>query len=184
VQEIKRAGYDEILPKPVRRNTLIQALNGLLGGAAAETPKGARARMAPVAGLSGVGPQKPLSARILLAEDNPVNQKLAALMLTRAGHQVTLAQNGREVLEKFLAASDRIDLIFMDVQMPEMDGLEAARRIRESGFDQIPVVAMTANAMKGDREKCLAAGMNDFVTKPIKKEIVLTMVAKWVCPDS
>jgi CheY-like chemotaxis protein len=129
-------------------------------------------------------PQKPFSAQILLAEDNPVNQKLAALMLTKAGHRVTLAQNGREVLDKFLASSDRIDLIFMDVQMPEVDGLEATRRIRESGFDEIPIVAMTANAMKGDREKCLNAGMNDFVTKPIKKEIVLAMVSKWVCVNS
>ena len=161
-----------------------QTLTGFLGGAAGQTPEDAFARKAPVEGLFNASPQQPLSARILLAEDHPVNQKLAALMLTKAGHRVTLAQNGREVLEKFRASSDRVDLIFMDVQMPEMDGLEAARRIRESGFDRIPIVAMTANAMKGDREKCLEAGMNDFVTKPIKKEIVLTMVAKWVCPTS
>jgi CheY-like chemotaxis protein len=140
--------------------------------------------MAPVEGGLNASPQKPLSAQVLLAEDNPVNQKLAALMLTKAGHRVTLAQNGREVLDKFLASSDRIDSIFMDVQMPEMDGLEATRRIRESGFDEIPIVAMTANAMKGDREKCLDAGMNDFVTKPIKKEIVLATVSKWVCVNS
>lgn len=182
--EIKRAGYDGILPKPVRRSTLIEVLTGLLAGAAGETLVGTRPRMVPVAASLNASPQQPQSARILLAEDNPVNQKLAALMLTKAGHRVTLAQNGREALEKFLASPDRVDLIFMDVQMPEMDGLEAAHRIRESGFDRIPIVAMTANAMKGDREKCLAAGMNDFVTKPIKKEIVLTMVAKWVCPNS
>jgi signal transduction histidine kinase/DNA-binding response OmpR family regulator len=181
---IKAAGYDAVLPKPVRRNTLIEVLTGLLGGAAGETAAGSCLRMAPVEGGLNASPQKPLSAQILLAEDNPVNQKLAALMLTKAGHRVTLAQNGREVLEKFLASPGRIDLVFMDVQMPEMDGLEATRRIRESGFDEIPIIAMTANAMKGDREKCLDAGMNDFVTKPIKKEIVLAMVSKWVSVNS
>jgi signal transduction histidine kinase/CheY-like chemotaxis protein len=183
-QAIKGERYEAVMPKPVRRNTLIEVLTGLLGPAAGETPEDDKLRLATVEDCSEAGLQKPLSARILLAEDNPVNQKLASLMLSKAGHRVSLAQNGQEVLDKFLASPDRIDLIFMDVQMPGMDGLEAARRIRESGFDEIPIVAMTANAMKGDREKCLDAGMNDFVTKPIKKEIVLAMVAKWACANS
>ena len=121
----------------------------------------------------------------VLNEDLTINrQKLAKIVLTKAGHRVTLAHNGQEAVEKFTTSSDQMDLIFMDVQMPEMDGMEATRKIRESGFDVIPIVAMTANAMKGDREKCINAGMNDFITKPIKKEIVLSMVEKWVCNDA
>jgi two-component system, sensor histidine kinase and response regulator len=179
--QFKAAGFDEVLLKPVRRNTLIEALTELLGAKNGEAADYSTARMARVDGLLNACPQKQFSAKILLAEDNPVNQKLAMLILTRGGHRVTLARNGHEVLEKFLASAGQMDLIFMDVQMPRMDGMEATRRIRESGFAAIPIVAMTANAMKGDREKCLEAGMNDFVTKPIKKEIVLGMVAKWVC---
>ncbi len=177
----KKAGFDEILLKPVRRNILIGALTGLLGGEDGQAAEYSSARTAAVDSLLTACAQKRFSARILLAEDNPVNQKLATLMLTKGGHQVTHARNGHEALEKFSASPDQLDLIFMDVQMPGMDGMEATRRIRERGFDAIPIVAMTANAMKGDREKCLKAGMNDFVTKPIKKEIVLSMVEKWVC---
>ena len=127
------------------------------------------------------------SVRILLAEDNPVNQKLAKLMLTKAGYQVEIANNGKEVLEKLEKDPEGFHLIFMDVQMPEMDGIAATRAIRtketkkgSSDNGRIPIVAMTANAMKGDREECLEAGMDDFVSKPIKREIVFEMVNKWV----
>jgi two-component system sensor histidine kinase/response regulator len=126
--------------------------------------------------------QEPYSRSVclLIAEDNPVNQKLVKTILTKAGCQVELANNGREAFEKFCASSELYDLIFMDVQMPEMDGLEATQRIRARGFDQIPIIAMTAHAMKGDREKCLAAGMNDYIAKPIKKEGVLALINSWV----
>jgi len=119
-------------------------------------------------------------ARILLTEDNPVNQKLAKMILTKAGHQVEVADNGREAVEKFTKAPDAFDLIFMDIQMPEMDGMKATKAIRDEGFDEIPIVAMTAHAMKGDREKCLAAGMDDYISKPIKKKSVFEMIDKWV----
>jgi two-component system sensor histidine kinase/response regulator len=115
-----------------------------------------------------------------LVEDNPVNQKLAKIMLSKAGYQVTVADNGKEAVEKLKSAPDDVDLIFMDVQMPVMDGLEATRRIRELGFGELPIVAMTANAMKGDRELCIEAGMNDYVTKPIRRELVFEMIEKWV----
>ncbi|MBW2109738.1 MAG: response regulator, partial [Deltaproteobacteria bacterium] len=119
-------------------------------------------------------------ARILLAEDNPVNQKLARMMLTKAGYHVDIVNNGREAVEKYTNSPDDFDIILMDVQMPEMDGLQAAKTIRKDGFNKIPIVAMTAHAMKGDREKCIEAGMSDYITKPIKKEVVFEMVEKWV----
>jgi CheY-like chemotaxis protein len=120
------------------------------------------------------------SARILLAEDNPVNQRLAKIMLAKAGYQVEVATNGHEAVEIFSKDPDAFDLIFMDIQMPEMDGMEATGAIRGQGFDKIPIIAMTAHAMKGDRERCLDGGMNDYVTKPVKREVVLKMVHKWV----
>jgi signal transduction histidine kinase/ActR/RegA family two-component response regulator len=120
------------------------------------------------------------SARILLAEDNPVNQKLAKIVLTRAGHQVEVANDGQEAFDKYIKAPDTFDLIFMDVQMPKMDGMASTKAIRKNGFDKIPIVAMTAHAMKGDREKCIQAGMDDYITKPIKKNLVFEMVEKWV----
>ena len=112
-----------------------------------------------------------LNLDVLLAEDNPVNQKLAVHMLQRFGHRVRLVENGREVLEAL--EEEPFDVILMDIQMPEMDGVEATRRIREreareGGFT--PIVAMTAHAMVGDRERFLAAGMDDYVTKPISRD--------------
>jgi CheY-like chemotaxis protein/nitrogen-specific signal transduction histidine kinase len=103
--------------------------------------------------------------KILLAEDNAVNQKLALRMLERFGYRADVAGNGLEVLESL--ERQFYDLIFMDVQMPEMDGVEATRQIRAQGLG-IHIVAMTANAMQGDREECIAAGMNDYLSKPIK----------------
>ena len=109
-------------------------------------------------------------ARILVVEDNPVNQKLAAVILTKMGHRVTLAGNGVEALARW--SEEPFDLILMDVQMPEMDGLEATRRIRqreESNLNHIPIIAMTAHAMRGDGDRCLAAGMDDYMPKPISR---------------
>ena len=106
--------------------------------------------------------------RILLAEDNLVNQKLALRLLSQMGYRADVAANGLEVLQSLQRQA--YDLVLMDVQMPEMDGLEATRRIRAEGtpHGQPRIVAMTANAMQGDREQCLAAGMNDYLTKPIR----------------
>ncbi len=113
---------------------------------------------------------------ILLAEDNPVNQRLATIMLNKAGYQVETANNGREATDKFLAAPESYDMIFMDMQMPEMDGYQATRLIREKGFKDIPIIALTANAMQGDKEKCLETGMNGYITKPLKKEAILEAI--------
>jgi two-component system sensor histidine kinase/response regulator len=116
---------------------------------------------------------------ILLVEDNPVNQNLAKIILTKGGCHVEVAKNGKEAVEKFTASPDKFDLIFMDIQMPEMDGMEATKIIRDKGFGSVPIIAMTAHAMKGDRGKCLEAGMNDYISKPIKKEVVFEMLNKW-----
>jgi CheY-like chemotaxis protein len=105
--------------------------------------------------------------RVLLAEDNPVNQRVAVLQLKKLGHQIETASNGREVLTALQRKS--YDVIIMDCQMPEMDGYEAARHIREGTIaNQIPIIALTANAMQGDREKCIAAGMDDYLSKPMR----------------
>jgi CheY-like chemotaxis protein len=89
-----------------------------------------------------------------------------------------VADNGKDAVEKYTATPDAFDLIFMDVQMPEMDGKEATRMIRQKGFESVPIIAMTAHAMKGDREMCLDAGMNDYLTKPIKRESVFAIIEK------
>ncbi|MBW1706988.1 MAG: response regulator [Deltaproteobacteria bacterium] len=121
--------------------------------------------------------------KILLAEDNIVNQKLAVKMLEKRGHRVVVSSNGRKALEAY--EREWFDLILMDVQMPEMDGLEATRAIREKEKERgghIPIVAMTAHAMKGDREKCLSAGMDDYVPKPIKADELFSVVERVAPP--
>jgi CheY-like chemotaxis protein len=110
--------------------------------------------------------------RILLAEDNLVNQKVAVAMLMRMGHVVSVANNGLEALNE--VQKGEFDVVLMDIHMPEMDGLESLRHIRDidGPVSKIPVIALTANAMKGDREKYLAAGMDDYVAKPINTTLL------------
>ena len=129
----------------------------------APTPA-AEAIVRPSTAPSGVG----ATLSVLVAEDNPVNQRVATAMLKRRGHQVTIAGNGAEAVR--LIATQNFDAVFMDVQMPELDGLEATLAIRraEAGTGHhLPIIAMTAHAMNGDRERCLAAGMDDYLTKPV-----------------
>jgi CheY-like chemotaxis protein len=114
----------------------------------------------------------PLSARVLLAEDTPINQTLATIILTRMGCEVTVANNGLEAVDAFVAST--FDLVLMDIQMPEMGGIEATQAIRDMESRQArrptPIIAVTANALKGDRERYLASGMNGYVSKPISVE--------------
>ena len=119
--------------------------------------------------------------RILLAEDNIVNQKVAMKMLETLGCSVDVANDGIEALEMW--ESSRYELVFMDVHMPGMDGMETTGRMREiesgCGRRRTPIIAMTANAMEGDAERCFAAGMDDYAAKPVKKEILRSILTKW-----
>jgi len=178
-KKCEKMGFDGFLAKPIRGERLYQMLERILAEKG-DAVKKDKAEPPKIMTQHSVLEQIKHSVRILLAEDNPVNQKLAKIMLTKAGYQVEVATNGKEALEKFTASPDDFDMIFMDVQMPEMDGLEATRAIRERGFDTIPIAAMTAHAIEGDREMCLEAGMDDYISKPIKREVVFQVLQKWV----
>jgi len=124
-------------------------------------------------------PDSVRGAKILLAEDNKINQMVATELLRIEGFETTVAGNGHIVLE--LLQEQQFDLILMDIQMPEMDGFETTRAIRaDSRFANIPILAMTANAMSGDRELCLEAGMNDHVPKPIEPEVLYSALVRWI----
>jgi CheY-like chemotaxis protein len=151
--------------KPIRQSELREAIARVLG---APPGKGAIPLVTRYSLQDARAPQTILS--VLVAEDNTVNQLLAKRLLEKRGHRVTMTMNGREALETL--AKDRFDLVLMDLQMPEMDGFQATLALREKekvkqdGFHQ-PVIALTAHAMKGDKERCLAAGMDGYLTKPI-----------------
>lgn len=136
-------------------------------------------------------PQAPVQAvladlpRVLLVEDNLINQEVALFLLEELGVRADLAENGEEALERLLAAADdAYQLIFMDCQMPKMDGYEATRRIRKDGsleaYHNCPIIAMTANAMKGDKEHCLETGMSDYMTKPVDPDELSRKLKKWL----
>jgi len=165
-QELGVAAY---LLKPIRESELREAIARVLGGA--QRQKGV---IPLVPRYSLCDPRNGTTTlRVLVAEDNPVNQLLATRLLEKRGHSVVMTSNGREALEEL--AKDTFDLVLMDVQMPEMDGYEATTALREKekekgdGVHQ-PVIALTAHAMKGDRERCLAAGMDGYLAKPIRAQ--------------
>ena len=115
----------------------------------------------------------------MLAEDNKVNQQIALAMLKTLNLDIRIATNGRQAVAA--VSSERFDLVLMDCQMPEMDGFQATQQIRQQRPDlTLPIIALTANAMEGDRERCLAAGMDDYLSKPFKKEQLLQVVTKWM----
>ncbi|MCP4219888.1 MAG: response regulator [bacterium] len=178
------AGFDGFLHRPVRRLKMLEQLEQLF------TRKRVPEEKKSVQPDIPEGNTQPGAAvKIMLVEDNPINLKLARYMLTRGGYSVIVANNGKEAVDIYARSRDEIDLIFMDIQMPEMDGLEAAKLIRRmenagsiNGMGNtpgVPIVAMTAQTMPGDREKCLRSGMDDYVPKPIKRDIVFSMVKKW-----
>ncbi|MFP5517281.1 MAG: response regulator, partial [Alphaproteobacteria bacterium] len=201
-QEPERAPVDTHLPKPIRFSTLCQCLARLLepqpgpgqsetkakpGKPAPDWPAPARAgNVVPLPARTPADPPaqpggKP-RVRVLVAEDNPVNQQLTLALLRRAGHSAEAVSNGEEAVEAVEAR--RYDLVLMDVQMPVMDGLEATRRIRRlSGpATRIPIVALTANAMQGDAAICLEAGMDDYLSKPINARKLLDTITRFVKP--
>ncbi|HIJ90788.1 MAG: PAS domain S-box protein [Desulfobulbaceae bacterium] len=173
------AGCDAVIDKPVSRSGLFNAIIRLYGqensaGAtgSAESEKNDVLRM-----LAGT--------KILVVEDNQINQEVAREVLQRAGVLVDIANTGEEALG--LVVKNEYDLVLMDIQMPGMDGLETTGKIRASGIKRLaalPIVAMTAHAIKGDAELSLAAGMNDHITKPINPKVLFATIGKWLAPDS
>jgi CheY-like chemotaxis protein len=115
--------------------------------------------------------------RILMAEDNPINQRVGKLILQKAGFRVDMVSDGSEAVEAHRLQP--YDVILMDCQMPTMDGFEASRKIRQMSQSQPAIIAVTANALVGEREKCLQAGMNDYLSKPFQAEQLISMVRKW-----
>ena len=168
----RHLGISIHLTKPIRQSDLLDALMNALGSS--NTLAGSR-RIAPEP--ANLPRRASRGLHILLAEDNLVNQRLALRILEKWGHRVTVAANGREALE--LWAREAFDIVLMDVQMPEMSGFEAVAAIRQRETDSgrhIPVVAMTAHAMEGDRERCLAAGMDGYVTKPVDQNVLFEAI--------
>jgi CheY-like chemotaxis protein len=183
-KKYRDAGFDGFIPKPLQRQKLLRMVHQLLAQKGEIRDKENNKRDTVVTQYS-IREEAKHSIHILLAEDNPINQKLVRFMLTRAGYKLEIAKNGKEALEVFTADPVAFDLIFMDIQMPEMDGIQATKEIRkkenQSNIEDlhIPIIAMTAEAIKGTREKCLAAGMDDYISKPIRREDVFRMVKKW-----
>jgi PAS domain S-box-containing protein len=160
---------DACLTKPVKQSDLFKHIQAALG-APQHAEAAARRHITAQHVADGL--------RILLAEDNPINQKLAVRLLEKHGHRITLANNGQEAVE--LLANGEFDLVLMDMQMPEMDGIEATQHIRSREIDSgehIPIIAMTANVMPEDRHRCLEAGMDGYVSKPINTEALFAAIA-------
>jgi len=197
-QAAQAAGFDAFLTKPIRQAHLYDCLSLVVHGTP-PLPESAGPSVTPLITRHTVTEANAAQrGRVLVVEDNRVNQKVAAKMLERAGYRVDVVANGREAVE--VVAQIAYALVFMDCQMPEMDGYEATRAIRQreakgqgpethtdaagSGLlspvsGHVPIIAMTANAMRGDRETCLAAGMDDYIAKPIRREDLEAILARW-----
>lgn len=175
---LEALGCSGYLLKPVKQQMLYEALLTVLHSADEERPG--------IVTRHIISEKRATGRRILLAEDNSINQKIAVAMLQKSGYSVDVVDNGLKACER--AAAENYNAILMDVQMPEMDGFEATRIIRDAQAQsgrRIPIIAMTAHAMKGDREKCLEAGMDDYVTKPIESRILNNVLDRWlVSPES
>jgi two-component system sensor histidine kinase/response regulator len=178
-ERYKDLGVAAFLTKPVRQSELRAAVARILGAADAKNGPSLVAQL-PGATETHQAPRAPRAMRILVTEDNLVNQRLATRLLEKRGHSVVVAGNGREAL--MALEKESFDLVLMDIQMPEMDGMEATAKIREKeklAGGHLPVVALTAHAMKGDQEICLAAGMDDYLTKPIRPQELDKLLGKY-----
>ena len=178
LREQKMSFLHGALAKPFRQSQLLDTTMEVMSLRTDDTAKKTESTKKPE--TSTLFPE---DTQLLLVEDNPVNQKVAIAMLKKLGlTNVDLAVNGQEAVDKH--AINKYTLILMDCQMPVMSGYDATRLIREheqkNGNPRLPIIAMTANAMKGDREKCLVAGMDDYITKPVKVETIQAMLAKWI----
>ncbi|MEO5363319.1 MAG: response regulator [Magnetococcus sp. DMHC-8] len=174
--QARKAGIGALLGKPVTRSRLCDTIMEVLGRGVVELHQPARETVDHQAVFAQIG-----GARILLVEDNPINQQVAREMLEQVGLVVTVAGNGLEATQMVMEAP--FDLICMDIQMPVMDGYTAVRQIRaHARFAGLPIIAMTAHAMDGDRQKSLAGGMNDHITKPVDRQQLYAALQRWIAP--
>jgi CheY-like chemotaxis protein/HPt (histidine-containing phosphotransfer) domain-containing protein len=175
---LKEIGFNGYLTKPVKKSQLYDSLIELVEEKGVESAIKKPVEQRPVPQVEGEG-------RILVAEDNAVNQKVALRILEKMGYRADAVANGLEAID--VLAEIPYDLVLMDVQMPEMDGYNAARIIRDPSSQvrdhDVPVVAMTAHAMKGDREKCLEAGMDDYVPKPVQPQELARVIEEWLATE-
>jgi len=178
--DIAESGVDGYLAKPVKQSQLFDCIASIINPVLEENSVVSQSEEIAVA-MTPISEENPLTmVQVLLAEDNKANQKLAMILLNKLGCQVTLANNGREAFE--MAQAGQYSVILMDCQMPELDGFEATIAIRQAEQKtqhHIPIIAMTANAMQGDREKCLAVGMDDYITKPINPKQLKKVLERW-----
>jgi CheY-like chemotaxis protein len=178
-QALGRLGYDAYLTRPLKRATVAMCLQAVLSRPAGRAPS----------------PSNPLVTRpfleetskrrgvVLVAEDNSTNARVIALLLTKLGFEHQLVANGKEAVEKIRTGD--FSLVLMDCQMPVMDGYEATRQIRRIGGakGRVPIVAMTASALVGDKERCLESGMNNYLTKPVRLEVLVAELERWMKPS-
>ncbi|MBN2010241.1 response regulator [candidate division KSB1 bacterium] len=175
LSEIEKLGAISTLTKPVKRAQLLDAINQSIGKKSNLPETQSRQESSSISRLAALGD----TVRILLVEDNIINQKVTTALLKKTGIPIDIAGDGKIALETL--KKQRYDVIIMDVQMPNMDGFTATYKIRtELNMNTIPIIAMTAHAMKGDREKCLEAGMNDYISKPIESEELFQKLSDWL----
>jgi CheY-like chemotaxis protein len=174
--DMKLSGIEACVLKPIKQSRLFNRLAEVM---ADHVPLAKTVPLPAPPPPQPAQPQKPKSARILLAEDNLINQKVAVGLLKNIGFDADVVANGLEALQ----ALERkpYDLVLMDCQMPELDGYEATQRIRDNPKTSTTrIIAMTANAMRGESEKCLAAGMDDYLSKPVRLETLREMITRWM----
>ena len=174
---LEALGCAAYLLKPVKQNMLYDTLRTVLGRSDIVEPRLVTQHLISEHNRQGL--------HILLAEDNSINQKLAMILLQKAGYSVDAVDNGAQAVEK--AKTGKYNIVLMDVQMPDMDGFEATQLIRQWDAERgmhIPIIAMTAHALKGDRELCIEAGMDDYVTKPLESKVLFAVIDRWIQPES
>ncbi|MDM8538094.1 response regulator, partial [Desulfobacterales bacterium HSG17] len=180
--QFQNAGFKGFLPKPVAKQKLFEMLSYVLGIQTADM--GSPDYSQEIITTHLVSENKKHTASILLVEDNIVNQKMTTLMLSKAGYMIDIACNGKEAVKKYTMEPDAYDLIFMDINMPVMDGFQATLLIRSfekenKSVKKIPILALTANVLDEFKHKCIEAGMDDFLSKPIKRELVFKAIIQW-----
>jgi CheY-like chemotaxis protein/HPt (histidine-containing phosphotransfer) domain-containing protein len=175
------AGFSAFLTKPVKQSQLLDTISNLIGKPTLEKkPINVEPFKSSLPKVSKEADSRKVN--ILLAEDNPANQKLALVQIQKLGYLVDAVDNGKKAVEIVISDPHRYAMVLMDCQMPEMDGFEATRRIRKSEKStktHIPIIAMTANAMEGDRKACEKAGMDDYISKPVTLKILAEILERW-----